>query len=83
MKRLRSKVKSFKTEIIEIENPEVLRNHFHTLLEEEIRNLREKLLNWYDANKRDLQWRNLAKHVDQNIRGYSGRPTSTTILITF
>ena len=81
MKRLRSKVKSFKPETVEIENPAVLRNHFHTLLEEEIGNLREKLLNWYDANKRDLQWRNLSKHVDQNIRGYSGRPT--TILITF
>ncbi|EFX85108.1 hypothetical protein DAPPUDRAFT_314361 [Daphnia pulex] len=72
MKRLRSQVKScLKTETVEIENSETLRNHHHALLEEEIRNLREKLINWYDINKRDLQWRDLAKHIDPNIRGYS------------
>jgi hypothetical protein len=80
MKRLRSQVKScLKTETVEIENSETLRNHHHALLEEEIRNLREKLINWYDINKRDLQWRDLAKHIDPNIRGYSG----TIICITF
>ena len=76
MKRLRSKVKScLKTETVEIENPvSTVKNHYHALLEEEMRNLREKLINWYDINKRDLQWRDLAKHVDPNIRGYSGIP---------
>ena len=33
---------------------------------------RKTLLEWYDNNKRDLQWRQLAKHTDPDIRGYSG-----------
>lgn len=74
MKRLRSQVKSsVKTEVVETNNFSMVDNHRHSLgSENEITSLRIKLLNWYDINKRGLQWRDLAKHSDPNVRGYSG-----------
>lgn len=74
MKRLRSKGKScVQTEIVETKNCMVVDNHHHELKsKDEIRSLRKNLIDWYDSNKRNLQWRDLAKHRDPNIRGYSG-----------
>ncbi|XP_045024481.1 adenine DNA glycosylase-like isoform X1 [Daphnia magna] len=73
MKRLRSKGKScVQTEIVETKNCMVVDNHHHELKsKDEIRSLRKNLIDWYDSNKRNLQWRDLAKHRDPNIRGYS------------
>ena len=51
----------------------LLKNHCHSFESEiDINNLRTNMLTWYDINKRDLQWRDLAKHSDPNIRAYSG-----------
>jgi len=66
MKRLKPTVA--KSKLI-VENASTAHNHsFETL---EIENIRSNLLGWYDVNKRDLQWRDLAKHADPNIRAYS------------
>lgn len=71
MKRLRSQVKSIVNN--EASNTLATTKHRHSFEnEQEIQNLRTSLLNWYDVNKRELQWRNLAKHSDSNIRAYSG-----------
>lgn len=70
MRRLRSQVKS----LVKVEvNAVVGKTHCHSFeTEEEIERLRASLLSWYDVNKRELQWRDLAKHSDPNIRAYSG-----------
>ena len=47
--------------------------HSHQFTTEEVQIIRKNLLEWYDNNKRDLQWRQLATHSDPNIRAYSGR----------
>ncbi|XP_070564071.1 adenine DNA glycosylase-like [Ptychodera flava] len=45
---------------------------YHSYADEvEIQCLRSDLLQWYDANKRDLPWRQLAKLADLNKRAYS------------
>lgn len=77
MKRLRSQVK---TCIQDKTTATVVKNHCHSFeSEREIGNLRTKLFNWYDVNKRDLQWRDLAQHNDPNIRGYSGISLATRL----
>lgn len=69
MNRLRSRVKN----IVKAESG-VSKQHKHCFeTDSEIQSLRTALLDWYDVNKRDLQWRNLAKHEDPNIRAYSGK----------
>lgn len=75
MRRLRSASNScVKTESVD----NVMSKHCHTLQTElEVQNLRKSLLVWYDKNKRELQWRDLAKHSDVNIRAYSGRQVFT------
>ena len=77
MKRLRSRVKSS----IQHDST-VLKNHCHSF-ESEKEILRTNLLTWYDVNKRDLQWRDLAMHSDPNIRAYSGSCIWLHILHTY
>ncbi|XP_028418066.1 adenine DNA glycosylase-like [Dendronephthya gigantea] len=44
----------------------------HAFTPQEIENLRQQLLDWYDVNKRDLPWRRLgAQEKDRNRRGYA------------
>lgn len=74
MKRLRSQVKACTTvekqqQISAIKNGQ---QHNHTFDENTRVFLRRNLLKWYDTNKRDLQWRDLAQHKDLNVRAYSG-----------
>lgn len=72
MKRLRSsqvKVRAVKSERSVIKISE---QHSHSLDVESRVSLRLRLLSWYDVNKRDLPWRDLARHEDANIRAYSG-----------
>lgn len=67
MKRLKPTVMKSKTKVDKI--PTI---HNHSFETHETNNIRSNLLGWYDINKRDLQWRDLAKHADPNIRAYSG-----------
>ncbi|XP_046367317.2 adenine DNA glycosylase-like [Haliotis rufescens] len=43
----------------------------HDFKVEEISAVRENLLSWYDANKRDLPWRKMATRSDLNQRAYA------------
>ncbi|XP_054764333.2 adenine DNA glycosylase-like [Lytechinus pictus] len=47
-----------------------VRGPIHRFSETEIESLRKKLLKWYDANKRDLPWRNI-KGEDTNHNAYA------------
>jgi len=67
MKRLKSTAIKSKTIADKISM-----THTHSFETTEIDHIRSNLLGWYDVNKRDLQWRVLAKHPDPNVRAYSG-----------
>ncbi|XP_076462945.1 adenine DNA glycosylase-like [Babylonia areolata] len=43
---------------------------FHRFTDDELQNTQTKLLEWYDANKRDLPWRRQSKVSDINQRAY-------------
>lgn len=69
MKRMKSAVKACS------ENKSVnktLKHQSHIIDQESRTLLRQGLLNWYDKEKRALQWREMAQHEDPNIRAYSG-----------
>ena len=76
MKSLRSSVKNRFTDEVKEQAKSTLTGkmteHNHSFQQWEIQKIRHNLLNWYDTHKRDLQWRDLAKHSDPNIRSYSG-----------
>ncbi|XP_072026274.1 adenine DNA glycosylase-like [Amphiura filiformis] len=46
-------------------------NSYHAFTMSEIPELRKLLLSWYDDNKRDLPWRQMAKEEDASKRGYA------------
>ncbi|XP_015928760.1 adenine DNA glycosylase [Parasteatoda tepidariorum] len=64
-KRVKNEKESKKTKSISI----CFKHHFTN---EEIKDLQENLLKWYDKEQRKLPWRDIAKtETDANIRGYA------------
>ncbi|KAJ8306398.1 hypothetical protein KUTeg_016943 [Tegillarca granosa] len=53
------------------QNSELKKRHIHNFTEEEIIEFRQKLLHWYDKNKRVLPWRQKAQDGDLNQRAYA------------
>lgn len=53
----------------------------HQFSESEVATIREKLLNWYDANHRVLPWRSIAAtEPDRNKRAYAGMGTISFVM---
>ena len=51
----------------------------HQLSDADISEVRQKLLSWYDANKRDLPWRKQVSNPDDNQRAYAGNNNNNNV----